>query len=193
MNVDNIEVFSYEGDQEFLVYCANKFIDTFKGKDTFLVPESKDGKLYSIDLPNTAIYSTKQELQYRLNRLFNTIYIEADIFSPLLLRKMPNSFWAIFAELDSIGKCSFSSCGSNEKIQNKNNKKKSNSSIFDLIKEIVLMDEHDSYCNDFGFLEVAFDLSEKRSNLIENIISALTLLHKINYLLYRKNYLNSRK
>lgn len=187
------DLFSYEGDQEFLVYCANQFIDTFNGKDTFLIPLSDDRKVYNTKQPNTAIYSSKQKLQYQLSRFLNDIYVTTDILKPELLRKMPSSFWAIFIELDTIGCLSFSSSTNNEKVQNKKNRQRSGCAIFELIKEIVLIDEYDNYCNDFGSLEVVFDLTKEQPNLIENIIKALTLLHKINYLMYRKSYLNSKK
>ncbi|WP_439257697.1 MULTISPECIES: hypothetical protein [unclassified Lonepinella] len=183
--------FTYEGSQEFLVYCVDEFLDSFKGKDSFLLPSSGDRRGDSSPYPNTAFLSKKQNIKYDLRRFLNEIYISVDIFDPKELKKMPSSFWNLFFELESLGKVKFSPhCVSGKNEINQNSSK---SAIYDVIREIVLMDEYNNYSVDFGLIEVIFDLNKSRDNLPNNIIESFRILHKINYQLYRRNYLSSRK
>ncbi|MEG9499606.1 hypothetical protein [Mannheimia indoligenes] len=185
--------YSYESEQDFLVYCINEFLDSFRGQDKFFLPLSDDLRLYNTSYANVALLSKKQNIQYRLSIYLNNLVIDTDIFEPKLIRKMPNSFWSYFIELNKVGKLRFETWGANEKIQSDLNEKSSENAIFELIKEIVLMDEYDNFCNDFGKLEISFDLSKESEGLIDKVVKAITLLHKINYQLYRKNYLKNRK
>lgn len=187
--------FTYKGDQEFLVYCIDEFIDRFKGRDNLLQPNSDDLKLYNVNYPNTAVFSEKQNLTYRLSRYLNNLYIDVDIHSPQFIRRMPNSFWSMFIELDTLGELKFTTSYVNENIQNKLNEKSSKSAIFELIKEIVLRDEYEPYGEhiDLGGLTVIFDLSNNQPDLVDKIIKSINLLYKINYQLYRKSYLSYKK
>lgn len=187
--------FSYEGTQEFLVFCANQFISSFKGRDKFLLPNTSDNRYYSSNypFPNTAILSEKQNNIYSLCRMYNDIFISTSFIYPFELNKMPSDFWGMIIELDRLGKVNFLPYSANKKIQGKHNKKDSKTAIYNIIKELVLMDEYDSYSIDFGALEVCFKISNLDLSLVDNIIEGLNILHKINYQLYRKNYLNTKK
>ena len=175
--------FSCKGDEKFLIDCANEFIASLKGRDSFQVYVS-NASVY----PTIWLNSLKQNVQYRLDRYINTINIIADICYPSTLRKMPTSFWRLFIELDMIGNLTFLSLAPNQKIQSKLNQNKSKSVIYNLIKEIVLMDEHDNFSVDFECLQISFNLLNEPDNLSEKILSALTQLHKINKQLQQKSH-----
>lgn len=186
--------FSYEGTQEFLVLCANEFISSFKGKDVLQLSNLDNNRYYSDNypFPNTAILSHKQDNVYSISRIYNDIFIKTEIIYPLELRKMSSDFWENFIELDRLGKVRFLSGHVNDMVQHKNNQKDARSVIYNIIKEQVLLDEYQGNYVYFGSIEVCFDLNESNENLIENIVESLRILHKINYQLYRKNYLKTR-
>ena len=87
---------------------------------------------------------------------------------------MPTSFWRLFIELDTIGNLTFLSLAPNQKIQSKLNQNKSKSVIYNLIKEIVLMDEYNNFSVDFGCLQISFSLLNEPDNLSEKILTTLT-------------------
>lgn len=190
--MDTIE-FPYDGTQEFLLYCMNEFIRSFKGRDQFFLPSSDDGIICEKNpLPHTGIFSEKQNVTYELTRLYNEIFLSVDILFPQEIKIMPSSFWTPFIELDEIGKLTFSLSECNSEIKSKVNQKGSKSAIYDLIKEMVLLDEYE-YLNRSGSLTVTFDLNKDYENLARRIIESINLLYKINYQLYRRNYLKTRK
>lgn len=186
--------FPYGDTQEFLVYCLDKFLNSFRGQDKFLLPESEDGTVYNnYPYPHTAVLSKKQNIAYHLQRFFNDITVTVDVLFPKEIKKMPSTFWGLFIELDGMGQLKFISSGNNCDIQGKENQKESKTAIYDLVKEIVLLDEYDYQNNYCGQLAVTFDLSKGTENLVPKIVKSINILYKINYQLYRRNYLKTKK
>ncbi|MBV7387764.1 hypothetical protein KRX11_03770 [Pasteurellaceae bacterium TAE3-ERU1] len=192
-NKVNDNQFSYDGTQEFLLNCAREFIQSFRGRDEFILPSSDSGIIYEqVPYPHTGVLSVKQNIVYELSRLYNEIFIKVEILFPEEIRFMPSSFWSSFIELDELGKLTFLLSECNNAIKSKINRKQSKCVIYDLVKEMVLLDEYD-YINNNGYLTLTFELNKNNENLIQRIIKSINLLYKINYQLYRRNYLKVKK
>ncbi|OPH36798.1 hypothetical protein [Moraxella equi] len=102
---------------------------------------------------------------------------------------------AKFTQLNQIGNLSFSSFRGTSFIKNKTNKKPVKSSIYGIIREIILMEEYDDVSVDFGCLELEMGLVEENEfdNEREVIANALNILYSINQEMHRKTPAHLRR
>ena len=139
---------------------------------------------------NIAIYamSQKQNHEYVLGFSQGKIYLESFIFKPKTIKYMPSEFWAILAELDLNNNFNFQeSAVISDKVSL--DTRTGISSIYKIIRNYILLEEHEpnSTC-DLGSLEAYWGVSEPSVELLKSATDILKGLHKLNYLLYRRDY-----
>ncbi|WP_130537674.1 hypothetical protein [Thiomicrorhabdus indica] len=136
--------------------------------------------------------SEKQQHEYSIGIFQGKFYIESNIYDASLLKTMKPKYWAILAELDdSIDSFKFSE---NAVVSNKVNfdLKSSKSSIFNLMRNYVLLTEHEMGIVDIGQLGALWPISQNNDFLENEATKVLTGLHQLNYLMYRNEYIRAK-
>ena len=145
--------------------------------------------------PSANLTSEKLESAFTFGIYQNNYYLTIDIHYPFYLKSMDDKFWKYFVELSEFGKFDFmeNSSPSSEKakdIENALGRCKSN--VFNLIKNYILLEESGG-SGDIGSLEVSWPVTIEINDLIDNATNAFRNLHKVNYLLYRRYYINNKR
>ena len=169
------------------------FINNSKIKDKFFY--SQVGAVY---LPSKEASAQSQKLgaNFSLGVYQNEFFLESDIEKPFYLKNMNDGFWSYFFELSLLGNFTVETC-SNYLIKETENKLKrikvTKSNVFKLIHSYIVYNEVGDIPLDLGTLSVKWDLNTPWQVLINNGIKAFNYMYKINYALYRAEYLSTKK
>lgn len=146
------------------------------------------------------IRSNKLQHSFRFYNWQNIEFnIETAFLFPQHISRMPDEFWRHVLELNEYGKFvfeensipDFPSCLALQA------KKKVSSNIFRLARHCILfaiqqnendIDAEDIY-EDFGSIQVSWPLNIKIEDLLNNISEVFTRFYRINYMLYRHEYI----
>lgn len=143
---------------------------------------------------NIVIYamSRKQSHEYSLGFYQGDIYLESSIFKPETIKYMPSEFWIVLAELDLNHNFSFQenavvsdkvSCDTRTGV----------SSIYKIVRNYILLEEHDPESTyNLGTLEAHWGRTEPPVEILKSATALLKGLYKLNYLLYRRDYLKRK-
>lgn len=165
--------------EDFLVESMNLFFEKYSGQDSFSIQESIR---HFSDFTSIEFTSQRQDIRYMLLMNHHEIILMCDCHNPRKIKSMGYKFWEKFIKLNDLGKLSFKShTGNSKQIKN---------AIYNLIQEIVLIEERDNHSVDFGCFEVILEtpvmLNSEEVNLTMNkIAQILKLLHAINNDLHR--------
>lgn len=133
-------------------------------------------------------WSEKQQHEYVIGFYSSEFYINSFVFKPELLKSMKSEFWAVLSSLDLMNCFSFKESA----VVNKDVKfdlKDSSSSTFNLIRNYVLLEEHNEMgSSDIGFLESIWDFDSSLDLLHEQAVESLKGIYRLNYLMYRNYY-----
>ncbi len=64
--------------------------------------------------------------------------------------------------------------------------KNAKSSIFQLVRNYILLEAYDGSSDDLGSLEIKWPLTASWTELITNAAKAFRYIYRVNYMLYRK-------
>jgi hypothetical protein len=145
--------------------------------------------------PSANLKSEKMKSEFTLGIYQNNYYLTAAIHYPFYLKSMDDNFWGVFVELSEFGKFEFKEniVPSSEKAKHiEKTLGKCKSNVFNLIKNYILLEEGGG-SGDIGSLEISWPVTIEINDLINNAIKAFTNLHKVNYLLYRRYYINNKR
>ncbi|MDF2181152.1 hypothetical protein [Neptuniibacter sp. CAU 1671] len=132
--------------------------------------------------------SQKQKHEYALGFFRGEIYLESFIFEPKTIKYMPSEFWAILADLDLKKNFNFQeNAWLSKKVDF--DTRTGVSSIYKIVRNYILLEEHqpESTC-DLGAFEARWGISESSVKILSSATDLLKGLHKLNYLLYRRDY-----
>lgn len=139
--------------------------------------------------------SEKMNTRFSFGIYQNSFYLETYFQHPFYLKSMDDTFWQYFVNLTEFGNFSFQENAVPVSEAAKSIDKclgKCKSNIFNLIKNYILLENSGSSV-DLGSLEVSWPINIAWPDLIKNGTKAFTNLHKINYLLYRRYYINLKR
>ena len=143
----------------------------------------------------TTIKSRKLGMKFALGCYQREIFLSCYLHSPEHIRSMTDEFWACFIELPSLGDFRFlqnASPSSEEARRIMKQSKNTKSNIFQIIRNYLLLEGFGDGSDDIGSLEIKWPFTTPWNDLIENAVKAFGRLYKINYLLYRSEYIRSR-
>jgi len=121
-------------------------------------------------------------------------FLESYIHHPENLRNMNDDFWKDLIELSKFGKFEFIESVSPWEALEQERKpslKNTNSSIFRLLRNYVLLNLHNSDLSDFGSLSVKWSSHESWESLLIAGSQAFKILYKTNYSLWRTSYIRN--
>lgn len=141
------------------------------------------------------VKSDKFEQGFQLGVWLDSFFFfDVPIHYPRHLYKMPDEFWKLFLDLHDYGKLEYkenvvTKVPSCIRSQSKNTSKRS---LFRLVQNCVLFaDQHDDF-NDFGSIELMWPINIEKREFYSNLYGAFKRLYKMNYMLYREEYIRSR-
>lgn len=145
--------------------------------------------------PSANLRSEKLESEFTFGIYQNNYYLTIDIHYPFYLKSMEDKFWKYFVELSEFGKFEFMENSSPSSEMAKDIEKtigKCKSNVFKQIKNYILL-ENNGGSGDIGSLEVSWPVTIEINELIDKATNAFRNLHKVNYLLYRRYYINNKR
>ncbi len=145
---------------------------------------------WSIIGPDVSVYaiSGKQSHEYTVGFSRGNFYIESYIFEPKTIKYMSSEFWAILANLDLIESFNFQENNTLSK-QTGFDTRTGVSNLYKMTRNYILLEEHEpDSTNDLGALEAYWKTSELSNEILSSAIDVLKGIHKLNYLLYRRDY-----
>lgn len=164
-------------------------------KDTWNFPAKI--KVYPFG-QETIIESQKMGIMFFFGLYHSDMLLHSYLQHPLYIKNMPDEFWSHFIELQSLGDFHFlenavpSSVEAHKIMKELKNTK---SNIFQLIRNYVLLEIYQGGSIDLGSIEIKWPVTTPWEQIIKNGVKAFSRFYKINYMLYRMNYLhiNRRK
>lgn len=196
--VDGISFDSSEGKPvaEDVAHLLAKALETFilesKIKDTWTEMQwysTSHGVFVKVN-------SKTQNHAYSIGIYKNEIDINTTILEPQNIKNLPDEFWFHFSELTNIGNFKFQdNAGLPDISKTTFDLKGCRSNVYKMIRNFVLLEEHSSSNTiDLGWFEFKWDISESLDSLLLSGPGVLKRMHRLNYLLYRCQYLkNSSK
>ncbi|MBI5591566.1 MAG: hypothetical protein HY881_13895 [Deltaproteobacteria bacterium] len=142
----------------------------------------------------TIVQSEKMGVRFDFGIYHNELFLHSDLSSPFYLKSMDDEFWSHFIALKSHGQFEFlenAVPSSNEANMAMKELKNTKSSIFQLIRNYIILELYEGGAADIGALEIKWPVTESWDSIIKNGASAFNHLYRINYMLYRTEYLHS--
>ncbi len=169
-----------------LVSCA----EVSGVRDSFSSPEFQ----FISSGQGVSLQSEKAKIKFTLGIYHNEFFMDTDIDYPWYIKSMDDNFWLNFIELQSLGNFKFQenaipSSPEAQKILKQTISNKSN--IFNLIRNYILLEDSGGSV-DIGSLEISWPLNISWEILLHNAMGSFQKLYRINYLLYRRYYINNR-
>ena len=143
----------------------------------------------------TTMKSQKTGAEIALGCSHRDIFLSSYLNSPEHIKSMTDEFWACFIELQSLGDFRFlenALPSSQEAHRIMKHSKNAKSNIFQIIRNYLLLEACQQGSDDLGSLEIKWPSTMPWSEMIENAVKAFGRLHKINYLLYRGEYIRRK-
>ncbi len=154
---------------------------------------------------NTLIVrSHKLEHDFEIGICFEMrFYIETELVYPQNIAYMTDEFWTNVIELNQFGQLQYLKNRIFDIPESINHKalKRKNSNILSMAHNYILfmaqelegMNEYEDTCScDYGTLEVSWPIDIGFENLLRNYYMVFKRFYKINYLLYRQQYIADR-
>jgi hypothetical protein len=170
------------------------FVSHSRFKDEFIVKGSGD---VSRPFKKASAISQKNGSIISLGVYMNNFYLESDIERPLYLKNMDDKFWAYFYELSLLGefRVENQSCFSSDLVEKRLKKiKVVKSNIFKLIRDYVIYyDEEGAVPLNIGTMTLSWNINTSWEDIIKNGLKSFGYMYKINYALYKIEYLRDRR
>ncbi|BCK33220.1 hypothetical protein VCSRO96_3040 [Vibrio cholerae] len=157
-----------------------------KVKEQFSAP-----KLAPILVGNAiTITSDKLNLEITFGIFKNEFYLESSFNYPEHMGKVDDDFWFTLANMSKLGMLKFQENASpatdlSEKLEKKHRALKS--SVLAAIQNYIICVDDD--CINDGGLEISWKINTDFCELLSNLSGALGCIYKLNYQLYRRNYI----
>ncbi len=142
-----------------------------------------------------SVRSEKMDVTFDFGVYYNDFFLHSDLRYPFFIKNMDDQFWSHFVELQSLGQFEFmenAGPSSNEADTAMKHLKNTKSNIFQMIRNYILLDIYADDVTDLGSIEIKWPVTDSWDSIIENGLSAFTRLYRINYMLYRYEYLRMR-
>lgn len=131
--------------------------------------------------------SQKLELDFNFGLYEGRFCLETFFIHPYRIRYMNDKFWEHLIELNNCGRCKFIEnaglAGDKGKLIDKYTS--SNSNVFNIIKNYLLLEIFGGGSGDLGGVEVTWPMAIDRNELLVNGATAMFHMYKMNYLLHR--------
>ncbi len=194
--------FQHEEDSANNIELFKGYIDTMADILTEVARRTTPNDSWKLFHSGNVLEVRSNKLQYGI-RFYTWLNIEFNIETAFLfpqhISRMPDEFWKNILELNQYGKFVFEensmpNCPSRLTLQAK---KKVKSNLFRLARHCILfaaqqnendIDVEDVY-EDFGSIQVSWPLNIKIEDLLNNISEVFTRFYRINYMLYRHEYI----
>lgn len=161
-------------------------------KDTWNFPARSDALPFG---QQATIRSTKMEVEFGFGIYHNDFFLQSNIKPPFYIKNMDDEFWSYFVALKSLGQFEFlgnaypSSDDADKAIKDLKNTK---SNIFQLIRNYILLELYEGKTEDIGSLEIKWPVTTAWDSVIKNGVFAFSRMYRINYMLYRAEYLHKK-
>lgn len=181
---------------EILNKMLSVFIEIGKFKDQLGLPAKIE--IFPTFGQAAVVTSQKMGTEFSLGIDDDSFFLQTYIYHPWHLKKMKEDFWIEFTSLCSLGDFQFvenAGLASEEGKQAEKIFKNAKSSVFQLIRNVILLELYDSNSLiDLGWLEIRWPFNKINWEvLIRNGSLAFKKLYKLNYMLYRAEYISKRK
>jgi hypothetical protein len=136
----------------------------------------------------TVVNSRKMGVKFTLGRFHREIFLNSYLLAPSYINKMDDEFWSCFLGLRSTGAFSFQeneSPSSQEAREIVKRLRSTKSSIFQVIRNYILLEIYARGSDNLGSLEVKWPVALPWSELISRAAEAFRYIYKINYMLYK--------
>lgn len=138
------------------------------------------------------VSSDKLNISFDFGFDYAYFFLNTYLRYPSNIKHMNDEFWSNFIALESLGhfnflENSFPSSGDSEMAMKEFKNSKSN--ISRLIRNHIFFELFDGGSLDYGWLEIKWPISTAWDIIIKNGASAFKRFYRINYMLYRNEYL----
>lgn len=183
-------------------YAADSFDETATGLIELFLHLADAAKIrdewdFHWNILGNGIYviatSQKKHHAYCIGFYANQFYINSGIYNPRFLKSMKAEFWNVLSSLDLMDFFSFQENAGIERDV-KFDLKTSKSSVYSLVRNYVLLEEHSTRgATDIGNFESIWYLGDPDEIICEQAVESLKGIYRLNYLLYRNEYLRNHK
>lgn len=142
-----------------------------------------------------SVRSEKMGVEFDFGIDHSDFFLSSELRYPSHIRNVDDKFWAHLIGLQSIGRLEFlenivpSWNGANKAMKVLKNAK---SSLFQVIRNYILLEMYQEEASDLGSLEIKWPVTASWDLIIKNGLCAFDKLYKINYMLYRIEYLRCK-
>ena len=163
----------------------------------------RDKFFFEVDIPLkpwgqfSLFRSTRTDCEFEFGFDCQGFFLETFIRHPEHLKRMDDEFWVTFTSLSSLGKLLFTrnaSLSSAEGLRAAKRFKAQSSNVFTLIRNAVLFEIFEpAELKDLGSLKLSWSVETPWESILANGLDSFQKMYKMNYLLYRAEYLKSRR